>query len=225
MSTKAAGRKPMSAQEVGKINAASMKTLGDVKARRQWADSESGSPVTTNVLCAEIARLNIERDARSPAFEAMREALRPFAHWISVRDTDSVTEGVPDSCELAYSFVPNNDAPTIGDLRRAREALALAEATERGEHRKGLASVRAELSEAQVVLGTDQRAIEDNARLREELEQLNSETVPELLADNARLRALITKLAVELECTQPHVLEDNRHRAALIARAKAESGT
>jgi hypothetical protein len=33
-----------------------------VKARRGWGDSKSGSPVTTNLLCAEIARLNIERE-------------------------------------------------------------------------------------------------------------------------------------------------------------------
>lgn len=52
-------RKPLDAEYVGKINAAAMKALGDVKARRKWGDSQEGSPITTNILCAEIARLNL----------------------------------------------------------------------------------------------------------------------------------------------------------------------
>jgi len=53
-------RKPLDAQLVGKINADAMKALADVKKRRKWGDSNSGSPVSTNMLCAEIARLNME---------------------------------------------------------------------------------------------------------------------------------------------------------------------
>jgi hypothetical protein len=53
-------RKPLDAQFVGKVNQDAMKALGDVVARRKWGDSESGSPITTNLLCAEIARLNLE---------------------------------------------------------------------------------------------------------------------------------------------------------------------
>lgn len=52
-------RKPLDAQFVGKINQAAMKALGNVVARRKWPDSSAGSPVTTNLLCAEIARLNL----------------------------------------------------------------------------------------------------------------------------------------------------------------------
>jgi hypothetical protein len=51
--------KPLDAQFVGQINADAMKAIGDTKARQKWSDSKSGSPVVTNMLCAEIARLNM----------------------------------------------------------------------------------------------------------------------------------------------------------------------
>lgn len=63
-------RKSLDAQFVGKVNRDAMKALEDVRARRKWGDSRSGSPITTNMLCAEIARLNIE-------LEKLRAALNP----------------------------------------------------------------------------------------------------------------------------------------------------
>lgn len=56
-------RKPLDAQFVGETNAAAIKALGDNAARRKWPDSKHGSPLTTNILCAEIARLNIAQEA------------------------------------------------------------------------------------------------------------------------------------------------------------------
>lgn len=55
-------RKPLDAQFVGKINQDAMKALEDVVARRAWPDSKSGNPITTNILCAEIARLNLQME-------------------------------------------------------------------------------------------------------------------------------------------------------------------
>lgn len=65
-------RKGMDAQEVGKINAAAMRALGDVDARRKWVDIRAGSPLTTNMLCAEIARLNIALEGAVGALGAAR---------------------------------------------------------------------------------------------------------------------------------------------------------
>lgn len=67
-------RKTLDAQFVGKVNDDAMKALGDVTARRKWADSKSGSPITANMLCAEIARLNIELDT----FEAVLQQIKTF---------------------------------------------------------------------------------------------------------------------------------------------------
>jgi hypothetical protein len=58
-------RTPLDAQTVGAINQDAMRALADVIVRRKWGDSDSGSPLTTNLLCAEIARLNLEREWRS----------------------------------------------------------------------------------------------------------------------------------------------------------------
>lgn len=70
-------RKTLDAQFVGQVNHDAMKALGDVTARRKWADSKSGSPITTNMLCAEIARLNIELD-KILAFEAVLQQIKTF---------------------------------------------------------------------------------------------------------------------------------------------------
>lgn len=43
---------------VKKTNDDAKAALADVKKRRKWGDSISGSPVTTNMLCAEIARMH-----------------------------------------------------------------------------------------------------------------------------------------------------------------------
>ena len=66
-------RKAMDAQQVGKINAAALKALGDVAARRKWPDSSEGSPVTTNMLCAEIGRLNLLLESFGEAAELFTE--------------------------------------------------------------------------------------------------------------------------------------------------------
>lgn len=61
---------------IGKVNQAAMKALHDLKARRRWATSSEGSPVTTNMLCAEIARLNmVQAD--------LLDVLKPFADYAS----------------------------------------------------------------------------------------------------------------------------------------------
>lgn len=67
-------RKPLDAQFVGETNAAAIKALGDNTARRKWPDSKRGSPLTTNILCAEIARLNIAREALVSALTELVEA-------------------------------------------------------------------------------------------------------------------------------------------------------
>lgn len=50
--------KPLDHKFVRKVNDAAKAALGDNGRRRKWGDSSSGSPVTTNLLCAEIARMH-----------------------------------------------------------------------------------------------------------------------------------------------------------------------
>ena len=76
-------RKPLNAQLVGKINADAMKALTDVRARAKWGDSNSGSPVSTNMLCAEIARLNLER---AVMLAALRANLAFAEHKLELRE-------------------------------------------------------------------------------------------------------------------------------------------
>lgn len=64
-------RRVLDARFVGKTNADAMRALGDVVARRKWATSKSGSPITTNLLCAEIARLSIINTEMLAALQAL----------------------------------------------------------------------------------------------------------------------------------------------------------
>lgn len=57
------------------VNQAAMKALADVTARRKWGNSKSGGPVTTNLLCAEIARLNIVQEEMLAALKLARECI------------------------------------------------------------------------------------------------------------------------------------------------------
>lgn len=51
---------PLSLEHVGQIYKDAKRAIADVKRRRIWGDSRSGSPVSTIFLCEEIARLNLE---------------------------------------------------------------------------------------------------------------------------------------------------------------------
>lgn len=71
------------------------------------------------------ALIENELRAKDAEIARLREALKPFAEWIAKRDADYTTAAYPDPCPLAYSpDKPNADAATVGDLRRARAALA-----------------------------------------------------------------------------------------------------
>lgn len=54
--------------------------------------------------------------------ERLRAALRPFVDWITRNDANYATAGYGDACALTYCPDGNKDAPTVGDLRRARAA-------------------------------------------------------------------------------------------------------
>lgn len=86
-------RRALDAQFVGQTNAAAMKALGDNTARRKWADSKHGSPVTTNLLCAEIARLNI-------AQEALLEQMKLFESVVEYEIRKSEREGDTEGARL-----------------------------------------------------------------------------------------------------------------------------
>lgn len=53
-------RKALPVEYVARIHKAAKKATGSVIRRREWPDSEWSSPVVILMLCAEIARLNIE---------------------------------------------------------------------------------------------------------------------------------------------------------------------
>lgn len=87
-------RKPLDAQFVGETNAAAIKALGDNAARRKWPDSKHGSPLTTNILCAEIARLNIAQEVMVHALQLterlINEALPKFDWGKSALDANAI---------------------------------------------------------------------------------------------------------------------------------------
>lgn len=68
-------RQPLTAEFVGAVNTAAMAALGDVVARRKWPRSHAGSPVTVNMLCADIARLNLELASTISEHETVTAAL------------------------------------------------------------------------------------------------------------------------------------------------------
>jgi hypothetical protein len=75
------------------------------------------------------AKKNAEIDRLRALNAELREALKPFAAWITSRDAKHEST-YPDDCALAYSpDRPNVGAATVGDLRKARAILAKSEAT------------------------------------------------------------------------------------------------
>lgn len=141
--TQSQGRKPLEAEYVHAANKAALKALGDVSKRRDWGDSKFGSPVTTNRLCAEIARLQIAAEesksshyALVKALEEAKKALEPFANAADKLDQTHVSPTdrlcIHDNVTLQAALYPE-DQPRIGDLRRAREAYAALSPLEKGE--------------------------------------------------------------------------------------------
>lgn len=113
--TTKAERRPLDAQFVGKTNAAALKALADNGARRKWPDSLHGSPLTTNMLCAEIARLNIEREAFVNALQRaarlINEALPKFDWGKSALDANAIAllNEVPIDIRIALELASPPD--------------------------------------------------------------------------------------------------------------------
>lgn len=92
-----ATRTPLTADYVGKVNAAAMKALGDTEMRCKWAYSKYSSPVVTSLLCAEIARLNIALDA---LLEQARLFEKSIEYEIKRSDDDEGVRPNGSACAL-----------------------------------------------------------------------------------------------------------------------------
>lgn len=84
----APGAKPLTAEYVGEVHRAAMRAIGDVNTRRRWPDHKHGSPVATMLLCAEVARLNIERAELLAALQELAAAETETQKTVGDRDAN-----------------------------------------------------------------------------------------------------------------------------------------
>lgn len=83
-------------EEVNKWHRAAMRALGDNEARRKWADSKPGGPVTVMLLCEDVSRLQIMRDnLLSTAKAFLRLADRNTVEANALRAAIAQAEGAP----------------------------------------------------------------------------------------------------------------------------------
>lgn len=90
----------------------------------QHCDNRATSPNGMNKVALKIAdTMDALRLAAKPADEKLREALKPFARaFEALTEDDLATVGVDEMKISDLLFEP--DYPTIGDLRKAHEALS-----------------------------------------------------------------------------------------------------
>lgn len=128
-------RKPLDAALVGKVNADAMKALGDVHARRKWGESNSGSPVTTNILCAEIARLNLAMETARPPPDTLQSQLADVAPYYSpvatamarIKELEAALEALLVRYEALLNSCDFHEDTEIEVRDQARAALSKGE--------------------------------------------------------------------------------------------------